>query len=808
MTFDGADIKVYYSLSSWSGSALHYYRFELHQFDSLFKSYNFYEREKSRSSPVEFEDVQTGYSYRARGQRCTNSRYTSCGRWSGWRELAVFPTPTPTPTDTPTPTPTHTATNTPTPVPPPPPTNLSISLRGNDIRVRYSHSRWSESSSHYYKFKLFSKDNPKREYSEYHYQGADIDANGSPFYFYDVEPGQWYKVVGQRCRTSRGSRCGPESNESADVYYEQPTPTPSNTPAPPTATPIPPTPTFTPVPTPTPTPTPVPPTATPVPPTATPTPVPPTATPTPTPTPVRLDTPQNIDVVPRPLRIARISWDAVDGAVDYKIITDGRLKDDGETLIEWAGCSKGATHYDLPLDNHLADDVVDEFQVQALVETCYGHISGNNPKDSLPSKKFRIVDSPIRSADGNNKGISNSVWGSATIKWHRIPGISQYTIRYRLLTGTHTEKDGWYPYGYTNLTNMSDIVSDHNSYSTALLKHTRTNLKLMKIYAIQLNYTDQNGIRVFAGRDAFVWPAKDFPKEDERVATYPYFGHWTTKEYKYRICDQTFPADKREKWIQLIDDAFERWESATNGLVKVTSESSKCGLNNDSPLDDYKHLKINLNEVYMVDTTKQAYIQLLALPIIPSPLRLASRYVITKVTGQSDILNLIKYADDIRSICIYLKTPACTISRMYSQSASAAGKLNNNVESINGVDIIFKKNRFDAYPIDKPESVKFNRCFPVETIKIGENRYDKHFPYITALHEAGHALGTSGFSNADVIGSLDIFGGDDSYHRAHPFIPDAAMNYDSKIDAIINEPDCSPHPFDIMAIYALYQTVD
>ena len=29
-----------------------------------------------------------------------------------------------------------------------------------------------------------------------------------------------------------------------------------------------------------------------------------------------------------------------------------------------------------------------------------------------------------------------------------------------------------------------------------------------------------------------------------------------------------------------------------------------------------------------------------------------------------------------------------------------------------------------------------------------------------------------------------------------------------KIRGVSNEPDCSPHPFDILAIWALYQTVD
>ena len=74
--------------------------------------------------------------------------------------------------------------------------------------------------------------------------------------------------------------------------------------------------------------------------------------------------------------------------------------------------------------------------------------------------------------------------------------------------------------------------------------------------------------------------------------------------------------------------------------------------------------------------------------------------------------------------------------------------------------------------------------------------------YELMVHEAGHALGLSGFP------WLEFW----RYQTAHPTIPDSVMNYDSKVSRAIvpqgfGEPDCSPHPFDIMAIEALYQTV-
>ena len=50
-----------------------------------------------------------------------------------------------------------------------------------------------------------------------------------------------------------------------------------------------------------------------------------------------------------------------------------------------------------------------------------------------------------------------------------------------------------------------------------------------------------------------------------------------------------------------------------------------------------------------------------------------------------------------------------------------------------------------------------------------------------------------------------------SNHAGQPTIPDAVMNYDNLEDirhpvgSDFFEPDCSPHPFDVMAIFSLYQ---
>ena len=42
---------------------------------------------------------------------------------------------------------------------------------------------------------------------------------------------------------------------------------------------------------------------------------------------------------------------------------------------------------------------------------------------------------------------------------------------------------------------------------------------------------------------------------------------------------------------------------------------------------------------------------------------------------------------------------------------------------------------------------------------------------------------------------------------SHPTIPDSVLNYHKYVSRNFEEPDCSLYPFDVMAIYALYQNV-
>ena len=73
----------------------------------------------------------------------------------------------------------------------------------------------------------------------------------------------------------------------------------------------------------------------------------------------------------------------------------------------------------------------------------------------------------------------------------------------------------------------------------------------------------------------YLWLSVSDPPSRERVAGYPFFGHFDPKIYEYRVCADTFYPDdetKQEKWVALIGDALVEWETATHGFIEMTPE--------------------------------------------------------------------------------------------------------------------------------------------------------------------------------------------------------------------------------------------
>ena len=476
-------------------------------------------------------------------------------------------------------------------------------------------------------------------------------------------------------------------------------------------------------------------------------------------------------------RVARIKWDAVTqpDATHYVITAAGTTP--GQFTVA------GDTFYDVKLDQYLADNQADTF-------TVYAHRSGANYLDSEPSAAIKIIPNPIKRADGNSKDV---IGGQVNVTWAVPGGTTDLTFHHLDLGGDHT--------GTTWAPSLSGQWSDKSAPMNYADSATFpiTGLTVGNIYAITATYIESSGTKVFSGRPVYAWTAKDKPAPDARVATYPYFGHWPDKTYTYRICEDTFPNDpytdwagnvstQKAQWSSLIENAFSQWHSATDGLVSMTRDRTPCAIfektqerRNGMTLIMFSaaDVSLDINEVYMVDD---------------------------RLLGGKPF-QFTGFIEDIHGLCVFHTGSACAISKAYNNGHVASTELSNAPGSDNAVDILFRKSRFSSGHLTNPTRTAFNQCIPPMGF-VDDPNVEDFFAFRTALHEAGHALGSSGAAKLPAaLSFIDYFKTID-YRNAHPSIPGAVMNYDTMIAEVGDEPDCSPHPFDIMAMWALYQTVD
>ena len=416
--------------------------------------------------------------------------------------------------------------------------------------------------------------------------------------------------------------------------------------------------------------------------------------------------------------------------------------------------------------------------------------------DSEGSKKIRIIDNPLLMEKGRAYGNRDD---RAVLVWKRIANAAHYIVEYRELG----KRDRWWLVPDASHTDTSWPANENWPYYSDFFPNPQTvpqpsrgdtipatvlGLDRGKLYAFQVNYVTTGGEEVFSARDAFVWPSSKRPPRESRIGTYPFFGYWEGGRYDYTICSKTFddpdtPDDESSEWKALISHAFEQWEQAVPDRVTVTRMVGSCVVDNDIPFTLVRALFNGRNEAYMVDTSN----------------------------WYSAIFPLL--SDNPLFLCIEV-APACVISTRYTDIEWNWPFTTPRVRALDdgSVDVLVNASNMPTGPppngnartFDIPggnasvddADVQFNTC------KDDPNRAEDWRNYELMLHEAGHALGLSGFT------LLEFW----RYQTAHPTIPDSVMNYDWKtrypVGSGFSEPDCSPHPFDIMAIEALYQTVN
>ena len=137
----------------------------------------------------------------------------------------------------------------------------------------------------------------------------------------------------------------------------------------------------------------------------------------------------------------------------------------------------------------------------------------------------------------------------------------------------------------------------------------------------------------------------------------------------------------------------------------------------------------------------------------------------------------------------YFGTSMCTVPT----AIESGGVLTRNTS-----DIFIRRSRYEGRTLAVPPiDARGNSCGLSGTA------------YSDLVHEIGHALGIGGGDNAGWV------------NPGHPQVPDSVVNYNwlavplnpavtpmvqGDFDRGHSEPDCAPYPFDVMAIYALYQS--
>ena len=269
---------------------------------------------------------------------------------------------------------------------------------------------------------------------------------------------------------------------------------------------------------------------------------------------VQLAKPANLNVTSLPLRNAELTWTNVPNAGEYVV----EFQEVGGSWTTTYRRFFQTARFEIDLDA-LSPSIgfanATGFDIRVKARRTVGV---NTPGIDEYSETIVIRDNPLLLEGGVPDGSNLISPGKGVeLQWNQIPGVKEYTIKYRKLgksprTGTPRRPSGNYHHTDTKWPNHNDwpyyghAGEEKFAPSTlwAFVFRRITGLDEGEIYAFQINYETNNGNMVFSARDAYVYPSQDFPGKGlapDRVATFPLFGHWPGKEYVYSICDDTFP---------------------------------------------------------------------------------------------------------------------------------------------------------------------------------------------------------------------------------------------------------------------------
>ena len=519
--------------------------------------------------------------------------------------------------------------------------------------------------------------------------------------------------------------------------------------------------------------------------------------------------PRNLDVVPRAGRKAVLTWGLVAGAARYQV----QAQIQGQA--DWHDARCEAATNGQPTQPKCVIDLEYIARPGGNLAGLHTHkafalqVRALRPQTSAYSEPVVIIDTPIFRAKGASTRVEIS-WRPVGAHSHINAG-GRYQLRDRRFLGDHrsvnwnAETAGFTP---TRPTSLLPVGTS---------SHPIGSLVNYELYAIQLLYNapqpNAAAIKVFAARDAYAWPSDRAASGGERVGTFPLSKPVSNQTYEYYICSDTFPQDMepdepddpepedgiRVKSRAFIQAAMGQWQSATTtgpgtSLVTMKYMGTTC-----ADYSRYIQPIVNTINTYVSISEEDED----AVPEVRIETHV--RHVIQGFGSLTSLLN----QDKERSEVIFVDLPTeergplesgyrLTMRYVYFEEVSDEIGLSKCVfgaeacaadEEINGVrttDILLNGTMFEKtadFNWDIPD-VAFNSC-------LGDSNA-RNSRYAVLVHEAAHALGIRG-------ATLRSGGSGQQIH--HSQVLDSTV----KSVAISGDDLCSPTPFDVMAIYALYQ---
>ena len=522
--------------------------------------------------------------------------------------------------------------------------------------------------------------------------------------------------------------------------------------------------------------------------------------------------PQNLDVTPHEGREITLCWTPVTGADGYSVSAKHEPTTGSPNFRTIETISNGSTSH---LVVHLDDIYSRTPKVGLGNHRAFGlKVTATQTSSSVTheSDMIIIIDTPITEADG--KSTSGEGNGKVLVEWNSVGDIlgdaysqGEYDLRHRKSLAIY---NAYSP----RISNFFESTGDpaENKASPFAIRNLATNV----VYAIQLVYraegpsatTADDDIWVFAARDAYAWVSDEPIPDDSRVAGVPVTSRVKGTAFTYRICAATFALDNRlDSWTSLINAAFDEWQAAvTSNLLSIKEISDPCTdyhtIASDI-LDHYLILKMNpvfsgythddlvdLVEHFIDTAIGQRVLRLRFDDLATNEIKMFNDvYGVEGYLKEQEVFAEIASAIGHRTKCWYERVGNAWVFRdnvlmCHAPSGGTAELGDGSVEQVASDDIFIRRSKFMSDPLLRPESDSmFNLC--------GNAADNPNSAFKSFLHEAGHALGIGG-NHAGF--SEDSKGG-----HSEP-------NVASVVNARSNEADCAPHPADIMALYALYQT--